>query len=64
MAKRQSFADKVAHAQARGQRSCPQCGSPIQVVKLVTSERSSKGSYRFIQKMVNVCQCNDKEVYG
>jgi hypothetical protein len=64
MAKRQSFADKVAHAQARGQKNCPQCGDPVQVVRLVTSERSSKGSYRFINKMVSVCKCNSKEIYG
>jgi hypothetical protein len=64
VAKRQSFADKVAHAQAKGPRNCPQCGGPVQVVQLVVSEQTPAGSYRFNKKMVNVCKCNSKEIYG
>jgi hypothetical protein len=64
MAKRQTFADKVAHAAARGPKNCPQCGSPVQWVRLVSSEPSPKGAYRFNQKMVSVCKCNTKEIYG
>ena len=64
MAKRQSFADKVAHAQAKGQHTCPVCGNALQTVKWVTSEMSARKAYRFSQKMVNVCKCNNKEIYG
>jgi len=64
MAKRQSFADKSAHAQGRGPKNCPQCGNPLQTVRLVTSELSPAGTYRFNRKMVKVCKCNSKEIYG
>ena len=64
MAKKQSFADKVAHAQAKGQNTCPVCGSALQTVKWVSSEVSNRKAHRFTKKMVNVCKCNNKEIYG
>jgi len=67
MAKDRSFAAKVAkgakdHLKAR---QCPKCGEVMSVVKVVASEpKESKGSWRFREKFVNVCKCNEKEVYG
>ncbi|KPL19950.1 MAG: hypothetical protein AMJ92_00350 [candidate division Zixibacteria bacterium SM23_81] len=64
MAKDHSFAAKVARSTSKGQRNCPVCGGPIQTIRLVTSEISPRNAYRFNQKMVNVCKCNSKEIYG
>jgi hypothetical protein len=64
VAKDHSFAAKVARGQSKKQRTCPICGGPIQTVRLVTSELSSRNAHRFSQKMVDVCKCNSKEIYG
>lgn len=64
MAKDHSFAAKIARSQLKGQRHCPVCGEPVKTVRWVTSEMSSRNAYRFNQKMVNVCKCNSKEIYG
>ncbi|MCK4272856.1 hypothetical protein KAU04_08175 [bacterium] len=64
MAKRQSFAEKSAHAQSKHQRTCPVCGAAIRSVRWVAAEVSSKNAFKFNHKMVNVCKCNEKEIYG
>jgi len=66
MAKSASFAAKVAKgAMARSVKVCPQCGQNISAVKLVTSEPSpAKKSWKFNQRFVEVCKCNEDEVYG
>lgn len=43
---------------------CPKCGEPILPVKLVASERTPKGSYKFNEHYVGACKCTAKEVYG
>lgn len=67
MAKDRSFAAKVAKG-ARDQlksRQCPKCGEVMNVVKVVASEQKSDlGSWRFKERFVSVCKCNEKEVYG
>jgi len=65
MAKGTSFAEKAAKARGKKGHTCPECGQPIQTVKLVSSERSPvKNSWKFNQRFVAVCKCNEKEVYG
>ena len=58
-----TFADKV---QAKRQViECPKCNTPIQSVFLVRSVKSEhSGAWKFKQRMVPVCKCNQKEVYS
>lgn len=66
MAKSSGFAAKVAKGSgSRAARVCPECGQNIAAVKLVTSELSPvKNTWKFNQRFVNVCKCNENEVYG
>lgn len=63
MAKQQTFADKATKAHAQGKK-CAKCGTIKQPLLIVTSEPSKHGSVRFSHKRVNVCQCNEKEIYA
>lgn len=65
MAKQQTFQDKAAKsAQVKGTK-CPVCGTIYQPILLVSSERSKVGSgWKFNEKRVQVCKCNEKEVYA
>jgi len=67
MPKDRSFAAKVAKGAKDHLKSkqCPQCGEVMNVVKVVASEqKNDQGSWRFKEKFVAVCKCNEKEVYG
>lgn len=67
MAKDRSFAAKVAKG-AKEQlkaKQCPKCGEVMTTVKLVASEpKNEASSWRFKEKIVSVCKCNEKEVYA
>lgn len=65
MAKSQSFADKVNKKSDSGKIVCPVCETEVQRVKSIRSvPGKSDGSWKFRQKMVDVCKCNEKEVYA
>ncbi len=65
MAKGQSFADKLAKKSQVSTNTCPVCNGEYKRIKSVKSYQSdSSGSWKFNQKMVNVCKCNEKEVYS
>lgn len=67
MAKDRSFAAKVAKGSKESLKAkqCPKCGDVINIVKMVTSEQKPNSeSWRFKEKFVAVCKCNEKEVYG
>lgn len=67
MAKDRSFAAKVAKGaqEALKAKKCPKCGEVINMVKVVSSEKKADlGTWRFKEKMVAVCKCNEKEVYA
>jgi hypothetical protein len=64
MAKQQSFADKAAKAAAQPGKKCPKCGSIKQPILFVSSEPSKHGSIRFNHRRVQVCKCNEKEIYA
>ena len=66
MAKDVSFAAKVAKATAGAKgNTCPECGETLSAVRLIVSEKSpAKNSWKFNQKLVQVCKCNQTEVYG
>jgi DNA repair exonuclease SbcCD ATPase subunit len=59
-----SFADKIRKNQEAVKRLCPVCNTEFQRVKFVKSvESENKNSWRFNQNMVDVCKCNEKEVF-
>lgn len=64
MAKKvKTFADKMKKGK-HDENICPKCNGEIQRVKFVKSVKSeSSNSWRFNQNMVDVCKCNEKEVY-
>ncbi len=65
MAKDRSFAAKVAKARRQAARTCPVCGGPISDVRVVKSVWSQKsGSWKFQQRMVAICKCNEEEFTG
>jgi uncharacterized OB-fold protein len=65
MAKQQSFADKATKAAQMKGAKCPVCGTVYQPIKLVSSERSKVGpSWKTSERMVQVCKCNEKEMYS
>jgi RNase P subunit RPR2 len=61
--KLRTFADKV---QAKTHVVyCPKCNSPLQPVHLVRSVKSEpSGIWKFKRQVVQVCKCNQKEVYS
>ncbi|MDZ7263328.1 MAG: hypothetical protein ONB16_02000 [candidate division KSB1 bacterium] len=65
MAKDRSFVAKLAKGtkEALKARQCPKCGEVATVVKLVDSEKNAS-TWRFKEKFVLVCKCNEKEVYA
>ncbi|MBN2423803.1 MAG: hypothetical protein JXR46_04605 [Calditrichaceae bacterium] len=64
MAKKQDFASKTMKLAKHG-KACPVCGEFYNyavTVDMVPSK--SEGSYRFVERNVSVCKCNEKEVYS
>ena len=65
MAKQQSFADKASKAAAIKGSKCPVCGTIFQPLLLVSSERAkSSGAVKFNERRVQVCKCNEKQIYA
>lgn len=65
MGKVKSFADKVAKSSMDFRSHCSECGEALQSVKLVTSEKSEKtGDWKFNQRFVGMCKCNENELKG
>ena len=63
MAKAKSFADKVAKSAMDFHKHCRTCGGAINTIHLVVSERSGdSNAWRFREKDVGVCKCNEKDV--
>jgi len=65
MAKERSFQAKVAKAQMAPQRQCKVCKEAIVSYQVVqTVKNAEKNSWRFKEKYVGVCKCNEKQVLG
>ena len=64
MAKQQTFQDKVMKAATQSGKKCARCGSIKLPILYVRSEPSRHGSIRFSHRRVQVCKCNEKEVYA
>lgn len=63
MAKRQSFADKAskkAHT-----KMCPVCATAVEPTRVVDPSYSTdKKSWKFKDKIVEICKCNQKDLLG
>ncbi len=64
MAKQQSFQDKATKAASMKGSKCEKCGTVFQPLLLVTSEQSKSTSWKFNERRVLVCKCNEKQVYA
>ncbi|MCH7817937.1 MAG: hypothetical protein IIB40_00080 [Candidatus Marinimicrobia bacterium] len=64
MAKDRSFATKTAKAEG-GKDSCPVCGDAYAYLRHISTAKSAKtDAWKANRKMVRVCGCNQKEIYG
>jgi hypothetical protein len=62
MAKKMSFEDKAKKQKKTS--TCKVCGSSIQYLRLVKSVKNPvTDSWRFSDRNVGVCKCNQAEVY-
>ncbi|MEX2116075.1 MAG: hypothetical protein WEB37_04255 [Bacteroidota bacterium] len=64
MAKQQDFAEKAKKGMMEKGFKCPKCGTIKVALLYVQSVRSAQRSYRFNRQRVQVCKCNEKEVYA
>jgi uncharacterized C2H2 Zn-finger protein len=64
MAKQQDFAEKAKKATQEKGVKCPKCGTVKVPTLFVQSVRSAHGSYRFNRQRIQICKCNEKEVYA
>ena len=64
MAKQQDFAEKAKKAIQEKGVKCPKCGTVKVPTLFVQSVRSAHGSYRFNRSRVQICKCNEKQIYA
>jgi len=65
MAKDRSFASKTSKTDEVEGDHCPICGNAYTYLKHVSTARSEKtDAWKYNKKMVRVCSCNAKEIYG
>ncbi len=64
MAKDRSFSAKTEKVDARSD-ACPVCGDSYAYIRHISTSRSDKtNAWKANRKMVRVCSCNQKEIYG
>ena len=62
MAKKQSFADK---ANKKIQTDlCPICKDSFQYIRHVKAVKTESGAWKYQQRNMGVCKCNQEAVYG
>lgn len=59
--KQMTFAEKVK--KEKHVVHCPICGGAKQSILYVESVKSDTGSWKFRERYVNVCKCNQAEIY-
>jgi formate dehydrogenase maturation protein FdhE len=58
-----TFADKMAKSTVDYSKHCPVCGESLRPVLYVVSEKSkTTGAWRFNQRFVGVCKCNEHDI--
>jgi len=64
MAKQTDFAEKAKKATMERGVKCPKCGAIKVPTEYINSVKTGMGSFRFNRSLVQVCKCNEKEVYA
>ena len=64
MAKSTDFASKVKKQGDGKGLKCPKCGGARIPTLYVNAVKTNEGSFRFNKQRVNVCKCNEKEIFG
>lgn len=62
--KDKSFAAKLGVSKEDRKRHCDTCGETYSYLKVIDSEMGDSGAWKFKEKFVGVCKCNQNEVYG
>ena len=62
--KDKSFAAKLGVNREDMKKHCPTCGEILNFVQVVDSEKSNNDAWKFKERFVGVCKCNQKEIYG
>ena len=62
MSKKQTFEDKLR--KKAPDQHCSVCDSSVQYVKQVKAVRADNGAWRYQERTVKVCKCNENEVYA
>jgi len=63
--KDRTFASKIAKGdQDKIGQHCPKCGELFSIVQVVSSEKSANETWKFKEKFVGVCKCNQEKVYA
>ncbi len=63
MAKNQSFAAKVAKSSSGGAKHCPKCGEVVNNLMHVEAVKNEmETGYRFKQRMVPICKCENTDL--
>jgi len=62
--KDRTFAAKLGKDKTKSGRKCSTCGELLNMVYMIDSQQSTNNTWKFKEKMVGVCKCNQKEIYG
>lgn len=63
--KDRSFATKAAKAAGGHNNQCPVCGDSFTAIRVCSAEKyPTTGAYRFNERIVKACKCNQKEIWG
>ena len=63
MAKDKSFGAKLAKAAGASSLHCPECGELYTALHVIDSVKNEeKNSYKFKEKFVGLCKCNQNEL--
>jgi hypothetical protein len=62
MAKKQTFAEKVAKIKGAGMEHCPVCNEIMTPTKVRAME-TIDGRTRSVAKMIKVCKCNASKIF-
>ncbi|MBD3290465.1 hypothetical protein GF337_16795 [candidate division KSB1 bacterium] len=62
--KDKSFAAKLGVNREDERKHCAKCGEMLSFIQVVDSERGNNDAWKFKERYVGVCKCNQKEVYG
>ncbi|MDZ7724002.1 MAG: hypothetical protein U5R06_14625 [candidate division KSB1 bacterium] len=63
MAKNQSFAQKIAKSAGQTKSHCPECGEAFRSLHVIDTVRNERDTgYKFQERYMRVCKCNENEL--